>query len=259
MKITQHIRNLRIILKRCREYGISLNPEKSIFGVDKINLLGCIISTDEISVDPSKIETIKKIPLPRDKKAFQSFFGKINFIRRFIPNFIEIIKPLNNLLKKNVLFKWDDNGENVFYCIKKAITIAHVLVSQGFNKYFIILYFPSKDTIAEVLLQKNDERGEQPISSMSKVLKVSELNYTITEKQPYALVKSIKKIRTYVWYNKIRSFIPYPAVKDVLSQQDCLGSRGKCVSQIQEYDLEIKPTKIIMKCDLELSLLHKDK
>jgi hypothetical protein len=71
------------------------------------------------------------------------------------------------------------------------------------------------------------------------------LNYTITEKQAYALVKSLKHFRTYVGYNKIKAFIPYPAVKDVLSQQDCLGSRGKWVSQIQEYDLEIKPTKII--------------
>jgi hypothetical protein len=48
-----------------------------------------------------------------------------------------------------------------------------------------------------------------------------------------------------VGYNKIKYFIPYPTVKDVLSQQDCLGSRGKWVSQIQEYDLEIKPSKII--------------
>jgi hypothetical protein len=39
--------------------------------------------------------------------------------------------------------------------------------------------------------------------------------------------------------------VPYPAVKDVLSQQDFLGTRGKWVSKIQEYDLEIKPTKII--------------
>jgi hypothetical protein len=71
------------------------------------------------------------------------------------------------------------------------------------------------------------------------------LNYTITEKQAYALVKSLKHFRTYVGYNKIKAFIPYPAVKDVLSQQDCLGSRGKWVSQIHEYDLEIKPSKII--------------
>ena len=30
-----------------------------------------------------------------------------------------------------------------------------------------------------------------------------------------------------------------------MSQQDCLGIRGKWVLKIQEYDLEIKPTKLI--------------
>ena len=30
-----------------------------------------------------------------------------------------------------------------------------------------------------------------------------------------------------------------------MSQQDCLGIRGKWVSKIQEYDLEIRPTKSI--------------
>jgi hypothetical protein len=94
-------------------------------------------------------------------------------------------------------------------------------------------------------LQKNDQGDEQPIAFMRKTLRDSELNYTITEKQAYALVKSLKHFRTYVGYNKIKAFVPYPAVKDVLSQQDCLGSRGKWVSQIQEYDLEIKPSKII--------------
>jgi hypothetical protein len=48
-----------------------------------------------------------------------------------------------------------------------------------------------------------------------------------------------------VGYNKAKSFIPYPTIKDVLSQHDYLGSNGKWVSHIQEYDLEIKPSKII--------------
>ena len=30
-----------------------------------------------------------------------------------------------------------------------------------------------------------------------------------------------------------------------MSQQDCLGIRGKWVSKIQEYDLEIRPKKLI--------------
>jgi hypothetical protein len=77
------------------------------------------------------------------------------------------------------------------------------------------------------------------------------LNYTITEKHAYVVVKSLKHFRTYVGYNKIKAFFPYPVVKDVLSQQDCLGSRGKWVSQIHEYDLDIKPTKIIKGKGLE--------
>ena len=40
-------------------------------------------------------------------------------------------------------------------------------------------------------------------------------------------------------------YVPHAAVKDILSQQDCLGIRGKWVSKIQEYDLEIRPTKSI--------------
>jgi hypothetical protein len=38
--------------------------------------------------------------------------------------------------------------------------------------------------------------------------------------------------------------VPYPTVKDVLSQQD-YGTRGKWVSKIKEYNLEMKNTKII--------------
>jgi hypothetical protein len=48
-----------------------------------------------------------------------------------------------------------------------------------------------------------------------------------------------------VGYNNIRTFIPYHVVKDILSQQYFLGSRGKWVSKIQEYDLDIKPSKLI--------------
>jgi hypothetical protein len=61
--------------QRCKEYAISLNPKKSIFGVDKGKLLGHIIPKDGILIDPSKIKTIKKIPLLKDRKSIQSFFG----------------------------------------------------------------------------------------------------------------------------------------------------------------------------------------
>ena len=46
-------------------------------------------------------------------------------------------------------------------------------------------------------------------------------------------------------FSKIIGYVPHAAVKDIMSQQDCLGIKGKWGSKIQEYDLEIKPTKLI--------------
>ena len=113
-----------------------------------------------------------------------------------------------------------------------------------------------EDTIVGVLLQKNFEGFEQPIAFMSRALQNSKLKYTIMEKQAYALVKSLKHFRTYIGYSKVIGYVPHTAVKDILSQQDCLGIRGTWVSKIQEYDLEIKPTKLIKGHGLAKMLTH---
>jgi hypothetical protein len=43
-EIKDHISHLIIVFERCRKYGISLNPKKSIFRIDKGKILGHIFS-----------------------------------------------------------------------------------------------------------------------------------------------------------------------------------------------------------------------
>ena len=122
----------------------------------------------------------------------------------------------------------------------------------------MIFSFALEDTIAGVLFQKNFEGFEQPIAFISRALQNSELKYTIMEKQAYALVKSLKHFRTYIGYSKVIGYVPHAAVKDIMSQQDCLGIRGTWVSKIQEYDLEIKPTKLVKGQGLAKMLIRKN-
>jgi hypothetical protein len=109
----------------------------------------------------------------------------------------------------------------------------------------MIFSFASQDTRAGVLLQKNKDDYEQPITFMSKTLSDAELKYSIIEKQAYALVKSLKHLGAMLVTIRSKHMYCTLAVKDVLSEQDCLGTRGNVGVKIQEYDLEIKPTKII--------------
>lgn len=80
---------------------MSLNPNKSVFGASAGKLLGHVVSEVGINIDPERVKTISFVPAPTSKKSIQSFMGKINFIRRFIPNFAYIVKPIHNLLKAN--------------------------------------------------------------------------------------------------------------------------------------------------------------
>jgi hypothetical protein len=75
-----HLSHLRIVFERCRKYGISLNPKNYIFGTDEGKLLGRIALKGGISIDPERVQSIKYVRPPTNKKSLQSFFGKINFI-----------------------------------------------------------------------------------------------------------------------------------------------------------------------------------
>ena len=102
-----------------KEFGISLNPTKSFFGVTEGKLLGHIICKDGMKIDPKRITEVTK-PLPHNKKGLQSFFGTINFLRRFISNLAEVTKPLNRLLRNDVKFQWDDASRRAFQQITDA-------------------------------------------------------------------------------------------------------------------------------------------
>lgn len=100
-KATDHLEHLRRVFERCGKFGISLNPNKSFFGIVEGKLLGYIVVAQGVKIDPEKVEATNTISLPKHKKALQSFFGKINFLQRFKPNIVEFTKQITAMLKKD--------------------------------------------------------------------------------------------------------------------------------------------------------------
>ena len=101
-------------------------------------MLGFVISLEEITIDPGRIEAIKAIVLPHNKKVMQSFLGKINFVRRFISDFREIVKPPQDMINKDFNFKWTKERREAFEKIKETIAKASTLWSLNFDNEFIL-------------------------------------------------------------------------------------------------------------------------
>ena len=114
-----HIRNLEIVFIKCRKYGISLNPRKSNFALEEGKLLGHIISKEGIRIDPDRVKGILRVEEPRSKKEIQSFIGQVNFLRRFIPSFAEILMDITYMLRKDHEIKWTVGAKKAFKNIKR--------------------------------------------------------------------------------------------------------------------------------------------
>lgn len=72
-----------------------------------------------------------------------------------------------------------------------------------------------------------------------------ELKYNIMKREDYDLVKELKYFKMYILQSKIVIYIPNSIVKETISQPDSDGKRGKWITKIVEYEVEIKPTKLI--------------
>lgn len=71
------------------------------------------------------------------------------------------------------------------------------------------------------------------------------LKYNLIEKQAYALVKDLKYFWVYVLHSKVIDFVPNIVVKDVLLQPDTEGKRCRWIAKVLEFDVHIRPTKLV--------------
>eukprot|EP00253_Pinus_taeda_P015077 PITA_15077 len=123
------------------------------------------------------------------------------------------------MLKKGAEIKWTNYPRSSFEAIKQAIMEAPTLISPDYTKEFCIFSFSSYDTLATVLLQKNDEGIEHLVAFFNKTLRDVELRYDLIEKQAYALIKYLKAFRIYIMHSKVVAYVPSASVEGATKEQ----------------------------------------
>ena len=59
------------------------------------------------------------------------------------------------------------------------------------------------------------------------------------------MVKSLKSFKIYILHSQTIAYVPNIVVKYILIQPETEGRRGCYIAKILEFDLEIRPTKLI--------------
>nr|GEU65942.1 reverse transcriptase [Tanacetum cinerariifolium] len=150
--IETHVQHLRIVLEALRQNTLYAKQSKCVFGTEKVEHLGHVITKDGVATDGSKIEAMQNWPKPTNVKQLKGFLGLTGYYRRFIKNYAIISQPLTQLLKKNG-FGWNEQAQEEFLKLKQSMIEAPVLKLPNFNELFIIETDASHTGIGAILQQ----------------------------------------------------------------------------------------------------------
>jgi hypothetical protein len=193
----EHVNHVKSVLSKLRHNRLWAKAEKCKFFQTSVDFLGYIVSTDGISMDPSKVKSILDWPAPKSVKDIQVFLGFANFYRRFIKNYSKITAPLTKLLRKNTKFQWNDPAQNAFDSLKKSFTSAPILTHFDPGRPIILETDASDFALAGIISHPAGPGRLQPIAFYSRKFNDAELNYEIYDKELLAIIACLKEWRAY--------------------------------------------------------------
>jgi len=157
-----------------------------------------IISENQIKMDPAKLEGIKNWPSPTTVKQVRSFLGFENFYRKFIGYYADIVRPLNNLTKKDLIWNWMNACEEAFEKLKEEFQKAPVLLMPDLTKPFTIETDASKFATGAVIQQKDMNEDWHPCGYISHSFDVTQRNYEIYDRELMGIVCALETWRHYL-------------------------------------------------------------
>ena len=80
----EHDKTLHAVLIRFKELNLTLRKDKCQFYMPRISFFGMVLSGQEMSPDPAKVEAIQKADPPASVSDVRSLLGMTNYVSRFI-------------------------------------------------------------------------------------------------------------------------------------------------------------------------------
>ncbi|KAF8750875.1 hypothetical protein RHS01_08951 [Rhizoctonia solani] len=193
-----HPGHVREVLSRLMKNQLFCKLSKCHFHVTTVDYLGIVISPAGFSMDQKKIEAVTSWPQPKTVKQVQAFLGFVNYLRRFIPNFSLVARPLHNLTKKETPWSWGSLEEAAFQELKSLVTRSPVLIHSNPSLPYYLETDASGVAMGAILSQRGEDNRLHPVAYMSRSFSGAEANYDTHDKELLAIIKALEEWRIFL-------------------------------------------------------------
>ena len=132
-----------------------------MFAQPEIPVLGCIVSKNGVRPDPEKVKSISDWPVPTCIKDLRKWLGLANYLHKYTRNYTAIVRPLTQLLRKDVDWHWTKEHQDSFNDAKRSLREAPILMLPDYSKPFHVVCDASQFAIGCALMQPDDAGHER--------------------------------------------------------------------------------------------------
>ena len=197
-----------------------------------------MVSQRGIEVNPEKLQAIEDMRSPTCHREVQALNGRLAALGRFLAKSADKSLPFFEVLRANKKFEWTNKCEEAFQALKQHLRTLPPLAKPNPGDKLLMYLAVTDNAISSVLVKEGEDRTQQPIYFVSKVLSQCEKNYTPIEKHLYALVHAARKLRPYFHAHEVTVLTNQP-LKHFLQKPDASGRMIKWAVELTELRIHI--------------------
>ena len=237
----EHMVHLEAIFEALQIADLKIKVSKCEFFKKHVSYLGFLIGETGIRCDRSKVEAISRITTPTSIEEVRQFNGMCSYYRKFISHFSEITKCFNDMTRKGATFKWTAECDAAFRLLKEKLMENPILINPQLDKDYVIHCDASKYSYSGILQQTRPGTEElAPVAYFSGNFDKTQVKWNITEKEAYAIYKSVKKFTFYITGAKTTVFSDHKPLKNFFEGGMKIPKLDRWSLELQEFDISIE-------------------
>jgi len=200
----EHKRHVCEILEQLQRYKLFVNLRKCVFSTDTVEFLRFIVSITEMTMNSQQIDTIETWLTLKTFQKVQVFLKFVNFYRRFIKAYSQIVSSLMSLLKgsknekKTEPFEWSEDAAKTFVYLKKVFMTALILVHFDSELKNQMKTDAFRHAVTEIYSQLQMSEQWHPVTYWLQKLFSAEESYETHDLELLVIVEAFKQWHHYL-------------------------------------------------------------
>ena len=237
----EHMEHLRAVFECLAAANLKIHPGKSCFGTDTMEFLGFDVSSYGLTPQEAKVEALMAMPHPRSVEELRVSMGKLRYYGCFCENFSAVARPLSDLLKKEVTWKWDPEIQGkAFDALRNEIATPGKALKRfdPGRPIFVHTDFSNRG-LGAVLSQVDDEGNEYMVACISRSLNEHEARYPSYKGECLAAVWACRMFSSYLSGLFFTLVTDHEPLKWLTQAKELEGAMARWACMLQQYDFVI--------------------